>query len=470
MRLLTLSVIFFLSIHSTSAQTDRKSTKIHIRPENTRAGDVIPYYHDSDYHVFYLRDNNWAHVVSKDLVNWTELPDALSKSVDSLGPDGEACWTGSIVESNGIFYLFYTGKNSRDPKGDQKVMMATSKDLIHWIKEPQHTFYADGNIYWNKTMNGAIDDRLIYHHQAFRDPEVSWNKEKKEWWMILHATLADGSSPAMGLYVSKDLINWRPSKPLLVYPHTLSGDCPFLFSSKKKWFLNFADHHYKSADSLEGLYDAEVGTFDCGNLFVPKVMWDGNRFVLIGWISDYEGNVDSGKTTWGGTLCMPREIYTDAAGNEFQRPLKEIISSFQLLGAGKADKFVRKSDLKLPEDFMFHAQLEAKTTETKATICFSQLKHSAPGGYHLKIDFQSKEIEIGSKYKTYKRVCDFDSLKPVDVRIFLMGNVLECFINNAWAFTMRAYDKPGNYMSIVAQNGLIGISSYEVFKPLSPAP
>src|SRR5690606_33540786 len=129
----------------------------------------------------------------------------------------------------------------------------------------------------------------------FRDPDVFWNKEKNEWWMLLHAVLPDGSAPAMGLYTSKDLLNWKPSKPLLVYPAELSGDCPYVFSSKGKWFLNFADYHYKTANQLEGPYDSPVQSFDCGDLRVPKLMWDGGRFVLTGWIMDYEGYVDSGQ-------------------------------------------------------------------------------------------------------------------------------------------------------------------------------
>ena len=238
---LNLLVALFLHAHQVQAQDGQKLTRIQFRPENAKAGDVIPFYHKGEYHVFYMRNSNWGHIVSSDLVNWEELPDALTNGTDSLGPDGEGCWTGSIVENQGLFYLFYTGKNSRDPKGDQKVMLATSKDLVHWSKEPRHTFYADGNIYWNKTMNGQIDDKLIYHHQAFRDPDVFWNNDKKEWWMILHATVADPTAPATGLYTSKDLINWKPSKPLVVYPVTtnVSGDCPFIFSIQRKLVPEF---------------------------------------------------------------------------------------------------------------------------------------------------------------------------------------------------------------------------------------
>ena len=91
-----------------------------------------------------------SHLVSRDLLRWQELPNALIKGSDPLGPDWESIWTGSVVEHGGTFYLFYTGKNSNDPLGDQKVMQARSVDLIHWTKHPEYTFYADGKIYWNR--------------------------------------------------------------------------------------------------------------------------------------------------------------------------------------------------------------------------------------------------------------------------------------------------------------------------------
>lgn len=464
---LMLIIGIILSPNTIKAQGGKGSNSLHFRPSNTKAGDVIPFYHKGSYHIFYMRDSNWGHIVSRDLVHWKILPDALSKGTDPLGPDGEGCWTGSVVESNGVFYLFYTGKNSLDPKGDQKVMMATSTDLINWKKEPRHTFYADGNIYWNKTLNGPIDDKLNYHHQAFRDPDVFWNSEEKEWWMLLHTVLPDGSSPAMGLYSSKDIINWKPEKPLLVYPAEISGDCPFLFNSNGKWFMNFADYHYKFAEQLEGPYDSPVKQFDSGDLRVPKVMWDGRRYVIIGWILDYEGESDSGEPSWGGPLCMPRELWTDSQGNQFQRPLPEILAHFESVEKRSSGRFAKEERMKIPNDFMFHAKVQSKSENTKVTVQFPHDKKKTEGDYHLKVDFRTKEIELGSRYKSYKRICDFDPEQPLDIRIFMVGDVLECFINDAYSFTMRVYGERKGDLSITAQGDAIKVITSEVFKPVS---
>ena len=155
---------------------------LHIRPKTGNAGDTIAYYWQGQHHVFYLHQAKWEHVVSTDLIHWKDLPPALSPCDDPNGPDAN-CWTGSVVEHGGTFYLFYTGQNPKDPKSDQKVMLATSKDLMAWEKQPDRTFYPEGKIYWSKSINGPIPG-MGYHHQAFRDPDVFWHEGEKQWWMI----------------------------------------------------------------------------------------------------------------------------------------------------------------------------------------------------------------------------------------------------------------------------------------------
>ncbi len=144
-------------------------------------------------------------------------------------------------------------------------MQARSVDLIHWTKHPEYTFYADGKIYWNKTINGAIDDKQIYHHQAFRDPHVVWNGRENRWWLALHAMLADGSAPNVGLYTSRDLTHWTPHAPLVVYPASVSGDCPDLFELNGLWNVNCADYHYMQVRDT-GAIDPPVQPYDCGDL------------------------------------------------------------------------------------------------------------------------------------------------------------------------------------------------------------
>lgn len=71
-------------------------------------GDAIPFAHDGDYHLFFLsapsEDSSWLHWRTRDFVTWDELPVAVAADAEQ-----GAAWTGSVVERDGVFHLFYTG-------------------------------------------------------------------------------------------------------------------------------------------------------------------------------------------------------------------------------------------------------------------------------------------------------------------------------------------------------------------------
>ena len=436
---------------------------LHFRPAGGSAADTIPFHHDGQYHVFYLRNSEWAHIVSRDLVNWSELPNALKfDAADPAGPDAEACWTGSIVEKDGIFHLFYTGKNMRDPAGDQKVMVATSSDLITWTKQPERTFYADGGIYWSKPVNGPID-QVRYHHQAFRDPAVFWNETAGEWWMLLHAVLADGSAPAMGLYASTDLLTWKPRQPLLTYPMDLSGDCPDIFELGGDWYILNGNYEYTWAPELEGPWSQNFAPYDGGDLRVAKTMTDGKRRLLVGWVGDYAGETDAGEPQWGGHLSMIRELYAPAPGQLGQRPAAEVVAAFSSRAKTLADGPPPAEALSLPRDFMLQATLTDASPDARAEIIFRRPENAASGGYHLRVDFDTREVELGGEHKQFRRICELDPTQPLEVRLFAIGTIIECFINDRHAFTMRAYDYHGPQMMIRAEQGSFLLQNSAVF-------
>jgi beta-fructofuranosidase len=444
-----------------AARTGGIST-VHFRPEAGVLGDVIPFYWRGTYHVFYLKGSAWGHIACEDLVHWRQLPDALSKGEGATAPDGENCWTGSIVEDSGAFHLFYTGKNSRDPKGDQKVMHAVSRNLTAWTKLPGQTFYADGVNYWSKPVNGGIDDRLIYHHQAFRDPEVVRMQREGKWWLLLHAALPDGSSPAFARYESADLMRWTPCKPLVVLPKTLSADCPHLFEAQGKWYLLAADRHYTSAASPEGPFPSEMMPYDCGELFVPKTMHDGHQRILLGWIGDREGGKDAGKGVWGGILCMPRELYADDRGRLCQRPAAKVVEAYNKTVVRLDDGPQPGKSVDVPPNYMMHCRITAAAPNTEAVVVMRAAPDNPEAGYRLKIRFGDRKVSLGDPYRTYDRDCDFDAGAPVDVRVFLAGTVIECFLNDAYCFTMRVYDAANGELRIDAAPGGLAIADFEV--------
>ena len=443
---------------------------LHFRPAGRAAGDAIPFYHKGRYHIFYLQDNEWAHLVSSNLVTWSQLPMAITIDRSNLtSPDAEAAWTGSIVCKHGDFHLFYTGKNLHDPAGDQKVMVATSRDLITWSRQPERTFYADGEIYWSKPVNGGID-KVPYHHQAFRDPAVFWNEAAGEWWMVLHALLADGAAPAMGLYASADLLKWTPRRPLLSYPMGLSGDCPDIFELGGNWYIVNGNSEYTWAPKPEGPWSQDFAAYDNGDLRVATTMFDGQRRLLVGWVGDNGGDTDAGQPQWGGHLSMTRELYSPAPGQLGQRPVAEVVSVFSSQVAALPAGAPTGEALSLPRDFMLHATLTDASPDARAEVVFRRPDNAASGGYHLRVNFATREVELGGEHKRFRRICDFDPAQPLEVRLFAIGTIIECFIDDRYAFTMRAYDFHGPQLIVRAEQGSFRVQDTAVFVQDGPAP
>jgi beta-fructofuranosidase len=454
---------------------------IHYRPAKGKVGDTIPFFWQGRHHVFYLNESRWDHIVSTDLVHWQELPPALSRGRNPLGPDGEACWTGSIVEHGGTFHLFYTGKNMRDPAGDQKVMAATSTNLIQWQKLPARTFYADGKHYWSKPVNGSAEP-LGYHHQAFRDPDVFYHEGRREWWLLLHALRADTRQPCIGLYTSPDLIAWKPQPPLATYDPSLSLDCPHAAPVGGRWFIIAADTSYTTAPTPDGPYPAGMMPYDSGNLFVPKSLFDGKRRIIWGWVCDLEAGRDAGKSQWGGTMSMAHEIYPDAQGRLCSRPPTEVIAAFAKSALDLAD---RPAPAANPGGWHYEGGILTSGSTNSACA------YAAPGNYMLKCDVRlapgteltvtMREQEDGSGYRLslrpdrgqvelqrgaarFSRQVELDASRPISLQAFVLGSILECFVNGH-ALTCRAYDHQEGRLGLAAAGGKAEVMDLKIRTP-----
>ena len=449
---------------------------LHVRPKSGNAGDVIAFHWQGQYHVFYLHGGRWAHNVSTDLLHWKELPPALGKGSDPIGPDGQACWTGSIVERGGTFYLFYTGKNSKDPKGDQKVMLATSNDLVRWEKQPERTFYADGKIYWSKPVNGPAEP-APYAQQAFRDPDVFWHEREQQWWMLLRALTAEGHHPCIGVYSSRDLLQWTPRAPLAKYATGVPLDCPHAAPMLGRWFVLAAHTNYVSTETPEGPYPSAMQPYESGNLFVPKSLFDGRRRLLWGWIQDLEGNRDTGKPLWGGTLCLAREIYPGTAGQLYCRPAAEVTAAFGQTAfdlasqprPGTPSGTWRYQDGRLnsgpdggacrfsvPDDYMLQCTVQI---DPAATLTVGLRQQEDGAAYPLVINPKKQEVSLSRGKSRFARAVELDATKPISIQAFVQGAIIECFINDRFAFTCRVYDLSKGELGLKVEGGPVTVLS-----------
>ena len=153
-----------------------------------------------------------GHAISRDLVNWEILPDALAPS-HTPAFDSSTTWTGSTVQAaDGTWWMFYTGSSREDGGLIQRIGAATSQDLITWTKHEEPVIEADPR--WYETLEQAQ-----WPDQAWRDPWVFRRPGESQWSMLITARHREGDPAeraAVGLATSVDLANWTVQPPLSI--------------------------------------------------------------------------------------------------------------------------------------------------------------------------------------------------------------------------------------------------------------
>ena len=501
-------VLDYVKVEQTDEEAlDINDSPIHYRPHAGRGnlGDVQPFFWNGEYHVLYMLGFSggpapWDHIVSQDLIHWKELPRAIEAGKPGE-PDENSCGSGSVMERNGTFYIFYTGFNGAyrgHPDGRQQVMIATSPDLITWTKHPEWTFGGDGEYYYNIAKNGILPEKNGGKDgdQSFRDPYVWWNEESGEYWMAVFAlNLKDDYRSCIGLFVSDNLIHWEPRSPL---KHTHGMDCPDVFQSGNRWYrLGYCAQYDSSASGPLGPYDMpENGylQFDTEFIGVPKRMWDGKRHVLVGWVVDSFGYCDSDTRNWGGTMSLPREVYAGENGLLMSRPVSEVTAFFEKVvldmdsqpfftmerpdWAYKEGKLVggigvdgpwrsAKCSFETPPDYMLQCKFtlgadRGLNTAAQLTLAMRQQDGDDASGYNVIFTPRHNEVEFGSKYYRFRRDVPMEAHQPITFQAFVQRSIIECFVNDAYAFTLRAYDYPTGKLSLTVDNGPVNVEELVV--------
>ncbi len=297
------------------------------RPSPGRpVGDAIPFAHDGDYHLFFLSapsdDSSWLHWRTRDFGTWTELPVAVAADADE-----GAAWTGSVIERDGVFHLFYTGSlaGSESP---QTVCRATSTDLVTFTRVAAR----------NPVLR---PDSSVYEPGDWRDPYVFFNPVEDLYWMVVAARRNVGPHWRRGclaLATSPDLETWTlEPEPLYEPGNTFCPECPEIFSIGTTWYLvysRFSENAatvYRTSESPRGPWRTPPhDTLDGRRWYAAKSMpiGDGDRRMFFGWIADRAGDTDTGDWRWGGDFAVPREVVESAPGQLAVRLPEAALASF----------------------------------------------------------------------------------------------------------------------------------------------
>ena len=277
-------------------------------------------WHKGEYHLFFQHNPfgtqwghmSWGHAVSKDLINWEELPVAIEEDQDG------AIFSGSAISIDDEIVAIYT----RHTETNQSQCIARSSD--------------NGRTFAKYENNPVLDE----NKKDFRDPKVF--KYNNHWIMCA----AQPHDHQISFYKSDDLINWQHLSNF--GPVAAAGgvwECPDLFP------LTFAGATYwVLIVSLNpgGLYGSGtqyfVGNFD-GTTFTPLYSTDeprwidfgkdnyagvtfnnepNNKRIFLGWMANWTDIKNHPETSWTNAMTIPRELGLAQYHNEIvvtQQPM-----------------------------------------------------------------------------------------------------------------------------------------------------
>jgi beta-fructofuranosidase len=203
-------------------------------PRNKYCWDSWFFQQGSTLHAFYLQASQFAcrylpdkrhglasigHAILTDF-GWKEVdPDqpALEKN-GQQGWDDLVTWTGSIIQKDEVYYLFYTGKSKDAPlintpqerRPPQNIGVTTSSDLHTWKRTPASL---RAPVIPNPGVGSQFDGC------NWRDPQIMKDRDGKYYAFI--CARPQNSPPDQGgliaYAVSEDLENWQTEDYRILY-------------------------------------------------------------------------------------------------------------------------------------------------------------------------------------------------------------------------------------------------------------
>ncbi len=279
--------------------------------ERAVCADVIPYFENGEFKLFYLKDYrdpqavgegcDWNLLTTRDFVTYQDHGTVLKRG-DADAQDLYV-YTGCCNRIEDTYYIYYTGHNPHMAEKGlpvQKIMRAKSKDMLHWEK--------DENFFMQAPAQFEMHD--------FRDPFIYYDEEHARYCMLIAAReRCDAPENTKGVTLiaySKDFLHWETSETPFYAPHAYyTHECPDLFRMGDWWYLvfsEFTDRYittYRMSKSPQGPWlTPPVNTFDGHAFYAAKSVSDGTRRFLFGWNPIKDEEVDDGLWQWGGNIIV----------------------------------------------------------------------------------------------------------------------------------------------------------------------
>jgi len=277
-------------------------------------------FYKGEYHLFYQHNPygwnsgnlTWGHAVSRDLVHWSELSNALYP--DEHGP----MWSGSAV----VDWNNTAGLQSGRKKTLITMFTAAGQPFTQGI-----AYSNDRGRTWNKYTNNPVLQHIIGGN---RDPKVIWDAPEKKWVLALYL-----DQNSYGLFSSPDLKQWTRMSDVTI-PGT--SECPEFFeipvdgnSNDTRWIFYGGNGRYLIGRFGGRRFTPESGPHDLhhGNCWYASQTFndipaaDGRR-ILVPW-----GQINFPGMPFNQMMGLPVELrlVTTGAGLRLSvNPVKELAS------------------------------------------------------------------------------------------------------------------------------------------------
>lgn len=255
-----------------------------------------------------------GHAFSTDLYSWEDRGLALEPSEDKSKFDSLSIWTGDIIEHEGKYYLFYTGRRESE-FWVQRIGLAISDDLSKFTKVENFCLEADPRYYHTDAELNSLE-----FPPAFRDPFILKDPLSQQFIMVFAARHKDCDeniyNGCIGWAVSDNLLDWEQRPPLLIPGGIDQLETPQLMYWKDHYYLLFSTWdrafstqcHYSPASGLHGFCckslgekweplnsNAQVLTNGHYLYDVRMVCYRQNTLLAVGWLNYAESGEFIGK-------------------------------------------------------------------------------------------------------------------------------------------------------------------------------
>lgn len=459
-------------------------------PKSGWVGDVMPYYQDGKFMIYYLNDaTNWEKqssagehpIYALSTSNFVDVADEGEIiPYGNRNTQDHLIGTGSMIKVENTYYFYYTGHNGNNSwlsnnnpawstgNPREAVMVATSPDGKNWQKNEKPVITAPAG----------------FDRNDFRDPYVFFNEEFQTYWMLV-STRQNGQGVLL-VYTNDNPVvkDWEQSHVLEVEGDYLMLECADIFKAGDFYYMLFAEDwsenkgtHYRVASSTNGPWRKPEGAddrLDGHHFYAAKTASNGSSRYAFAWAHRRTPETDNGSMTWAGNL-ITHEIHALGQGRLGVKTPQAFIDhlaqthDYQVVGTeGNVSQSNGKIDLGAGATVTFDAidgaqrvEINLDWKDVSGLLNFNFGNNS----YQIRLDKASGRISgLRSGNEVTHIYSDLAGTDQFNLRLLMDGSLIVLYVNDQIALTNRSYSAQGKTWSVSTDQTTANISNIKMFR------